>query len=145
MQPTKKSTAFKKYANAVSGANNLKYNIRIIPPNTSNTNVANEQQTILGKLEAQNPQKIKQRHDKIPSRSNSKTNQTFTSKEEQIEQLKNEIQQLKQLKQNNTPSNTENAETTHRPKNVHAVSKSGGQTEISTEITKVMTFIEQTM
>ena len=45
----------------------------------------------------------------------------------------------------NTPSNTENAETTHRSKNVHAASKSGDQTEINTEITKVMTFIEQTM
>ena len=33
----------------------------------------------------------------------------------------------------NTPSNTENAETTHRSKNVHAASKSGDQTEINTD------------
>ena len=46
---------------------------------------------------------------------------------------------------NDTSSNTETAETTRRPKNVHATSKSGGQTEINTEITKIITFIEQTM
>ena len=102
--------------------------------------MANESQAILGKLEAQHPRKLHQRNGKIPSRSNSKTNQAFTSKDKQTEQMKNEIQQLKQLQENNTRSNTENAE-----KNVHAASKSGGQTKINTEITKVMTFIEQTM
>ena len=88
---------------------------------------------------------MQQRHGKIPSRSTSKINQTFTSKEKQIEQLKNEIQQLKQLKENITPSNTGNAETTYRPKNVHTASKLGDETWISTKITKVMTFTEQTM
>ena len=80
---------------------------------------------ILGKLEKQIPRKLQQRHGKIPSRSNSRTNQTFTSKDEQIEQFKNEIQQLKQLKENSIPSNTEKAKTTHRPKKVHEASKSG--------------------
>ena len=56
VQPTKESTALKKsYANAVSDANNVKYNNHIISRNTSDTNVANEPHTILGKLEAQNP------------------------------------------------------------------------------------------
>ena len=49
------------------------------------------------------------------------------------------------MKKNNTPSNIENAETTHRSKNAHTSSKSGGQTEMNTQTTKVMTFIEQTM
>ena len=71
---------------------------------------------------------MQQRHGKMPSRSTSKINQTFTSKEKQIEQLKNEIQQLKQLKENITPSNTGNAERTYRPKNVHTTSKSGDET-----------------
>ena len=102
----------------------------------------NEQQATLGKLEAQKSGKMQQRHGKIPSRSNSKTNQTFTSKDEQIEQLKNEIQQLKQLKEKNTLSNTENAEKTQRSK---ATSKSGGKTEISAEIIKVTTLIEETI
>ena len=66
LQPTKEPTAFKKsYANAVSGANNVKYNNHIISRNFSNANVANEPQTILGKLEAQNPRKPQQRHGKI--------------------------------------------------------------------------------
>ena len=47
--------------------------------------------------------------------------------------------------ENNPSSNTGNAETTHKPKNIHAAFKSGGQTEISSERLKVMTFIEQTM
>lgn len=55
------------------------------------------------------------------------------------------MQQLKQLKKNNTQSNTKNAETTQKPKRVQAVSKSGDQTEINAKITKVATFIEQTM
>ena len=81
VQPTKKPTAYKKsYANAVLGANNVKYNNRIISRNTSHTNVINEPQRILGKLEAQNPRKLQQRHVKIPSRSNPKTNQMFTNK-----------------------------------------------------------------
>ena len=67
-------------------------------------------------LQAQNSKKLQQRHGKIPSRSNSKTNQTFTSKDEQIEQLKSKIQQLKQSKENTIPSNIENTETTHKPK-----------------------------
>ena len=107
--------------------------------------MANEQQATLGKLEAQKSGQMQQRHGKIPSRSNSKTSQTFTSKDEQIEQLKNEIQQLKQLKEKNTLSNTENAEKTHRSKNLQAASKSGGKTEISTEIIKVTTLIEETI
>ena len=95
-QPTKEPTAFKKsYANAVSGANNVKYNNHIISRNTSNTNVVNEPQTVLRKLEAQNSRKLQQRHGKMLSRSNSKSNQTITSKDEQIELLKNEIRQLK--------------------------------------------------
>ena len=65
----------------------------------------------------------------------------FTSKNEQTEQLKNEIQQLNQVKENSTPSNTSNVETTHRPGNVHVASKSRSQTEI----TKLITFIEQTL
>ena len=105
----------------------------------------NEQQATLGKLEAQKSGKMQQRHGKIPSRSNSKTNQTFTSKDEQIEQLKNETQQLKQLKEKNTLSNTENAEKTQRSKNLQATSKSGGKTEISAEIIKVTTLIEETI
>ena len=146
LQLIKEPTAFKKsYANAVSRANNVKHSNHIISSNTSNTNMANGPQTILGKLEVQNSKKLQQRHRKIPSRSNSKTNQTFTSKDEQIEQLKSEIQQLKQSKENTTPSNIENKETTHKPKNLHTASKSGGQTEINTEIIKVMSFIEQTM
>ena len=146
LQSTKEPTAFQKsYANAVSGANNGKYNNDIISRNTSNTKLAKEPQTFLGKLEAQNPRKLQQRHGKIPSRSNSKTNLTFNSKDERIERLKNEIRQLKQSKKNNTLSDTQNAETTRTSKNVHAASKSGGQTEINTKITKVMTFIEQTM
>ena len=49
LQATKKPTTFKKsYANAVSGAKDVKYNNHIISCNTSNTNVANERQTILG-------------------------------------------------------------------------------------------------
>ena len=60
--------------------------------------MANEPQSILGKLEAQNTRKLQQRHGKIPSRSNSEIDMTFTSKEEQIEQLKSEIQQLQQSK-----------------------------------------------
>ena len=92
VQPTKEPTAFKKsYANAVTGASNVKYNNHIISSNTSNTNVANELQTTLGKLEAQNIRKLQQRHSKMPFRSNLKTNQTFTSKYEQTEQLKNEL------------------------------------------------------
>ena len=74
------------------GAYKVKNNNHIISHNASNTIIANEPQTILRKLEAQSPRKLQQRHGKIPSRSNSKTNQTFTSKDEQIEQLKNEIQ-----------------------------------------------------
>ena len=58
---------------------------------TRNTDVANGPQTILGKLEAKISRKLQQRHGKIPFRSNSKTNQTFTSKGEQIEKLKSEI------------------------------------------------------
>ena len=109
--------------------------------------MANEQQATLGKLEAQKSGKMQQKHGKIPSRSNSKTNKTFTSKDEQIEQLKNEIQQLKRTKYNkkNTLSNTENAEKTQRSKNLQAASKSGGKTEISTEIIKVTTLIEETI
>ena len=146
LQPTKEPTAFKKSCtNGVSGANNVKFNNHIIPRNASNTNVVNEPQIILGELEAQKPSKLRQRHGKIPSRNNSKTNQTFTSKDKQIEQLKNEIQQIKQLKESNTPSYTENAETTHMTKSLDAASKSAGQTKISIEITKVMTFIKQTM
>ena len=78
----------KSYANAVSGANNVKYNKHIISRNTSNTNIANEPQSILEKLEAQNTRKLQQRHCKIASRSNAKTDQAFTSKDKQIEQLK---------------------------------------------------------
>ena len=81
VQPTKEPTAFKKsYTNAVSSVSNVKYNNHIISSNTSNTNVANEPQTTLGKLEAQNIRKLQQRHSKMPSRSNLKTNQTFISK-----------------------------------------------------------------
>ena len=79
--------------------------------------MANEPHPILRNLEAQNPRKLQQKFDKIPFRINSKTNQTFTSKGELTEQLKNKIQQLKQLKKSNTPRNTRNAETTHKPKN----------------------------
>ena len=107
--------------------------------------MANEPQRTLGKLEAQNPRKLQQRYGKISSRSNSKTNQMFTLKDKQIEKLTNEIRRLKQSKKNNTSSDTGNVETTHRPKNVHVASKLGGQTEINTEITKRMTFIEQAM
>ena len=75
LQPTEEPTAFKKsYANAVSGTNNVKYNHHI-SHNTSNTNVANELQTILGKLKAQNPRKQQQRLGKISFRRNSKTKQ----------------------------------------------------------------------
>ena len=92
LQPPQEPTAFKKpYANAVSGAINVKHNNHIISCNTSNTNVTNEPQTVLGKLEVQYPRKLQQRQGKIPSRSNSKTNQTFTSKAKQIKQLKNKI------------------------------------------------------
>ena len=100
LQPTKEPTieiicrnhmqikkSKKSYANAVSGANNLKYKKHIISRNTSNTNMANELQSILGTLEAQNSRKL-QRHGKIPSRSNSKTDQTFTSKHEQLKNSK---------------------------------------------------------
>ena len=59
LQPTKEPTAFQKsYANAVSGANYGKYNNHIISRNTSNTKLAKEPQTFLGKLEAQNPRKL---------------------------------------------------------------------------------------
>ena len=54
------------------------------------------------------------------------------------------MQQLKPLDENNTPSNTKNTETMFSPKDLHAASKSGGQTEISIEI-KVMTLIEKTI
>ena len=50
-----------------------------------------------------------------------------------------------QSKKNNTPNNNNNVETTHRLKYVHTVSKSGSQTEISTEKTKVTIFIKETM
>ena len=66
-------------------------------------NMANEPETILGKLKAQNLIILQQRDDKIPSRGNSKTNQTFTSKEKQIKQLKNELQQLKTIKKQQPP------------------------------------------
>ena len=72
-------------AHAVSGVNNLKYKKHIISRKTSN--VGNELQSILGTLEAQNSRKL-QRHGKIPSRSNSKTDQTFTSKHEQLKNSK---------------------------------------------------------
>ena len=88
------------------------------------TNVANEPETMQGKLEAQNPRKLHQRHGKIPSSSNSKTDQVFNSKDEQTEQLKNERRQVKESKKKRAPKNTENAKTTHRPKNVHVASKS---------------------
>ena len=89
LQPPQEPTAFKKpYANAVSGAINVKHNNHIISCNTSNTNVANEPQTVLGKLEVQYPRKLQQRQGKIPSRSNSKTNQTFTSKAKQLNNSK---------------------------------------------------------
>ena len=49
LQASKMPTTFKKsYANAVSGAKDVKHNNHIISCNTSNTNVANEWQTILG-------------------------------------------------------------------------------------------------
>ena len=66
LQPTKEPTAFKKpYANAVTGANNIKYNNHTISHNTSNNNAANEPETILGKLDAQNPRNLKERLGKI--------------------------------------------------------------------------------
>ena len=73
-----------------------------------------------------------------------KFNLTLTSKDERIEQLKNEIEPLKQSKKSNNPSNNESAETAYWLKNMHAVSKSGGSTEMITEIIE-MFFIEQTM
>ena len=54
----------------------------------------NTKQRILEKLEAQNPRKRQQEHGRIPSRRNLKSNQTYISKEKQIEQLNNELQQL---------------------------------------------------
>ena len=51
-------------------------------------NVENELQSILGKSEAQNTRKLRQRHGKIPSRSSSKTHQTCTSKTSQMDNLK---------------------------------------------------------
>ena len=54
----------------------------------------NTNQRILGKLEAQNPRKRQQEHRKIPSRRNLKSNQTYISKDKQIEQLNKELQQL---------------------------------------------------
>ena len=59
MQPTKEPPAFKKsYPNAVSDANNVKYNKHIISRITRNTNVAKELQRILGNLEAQNSRNL---------------------------------------------------------------------------------------
>ena len=74
----------KSYANAVSGVNNLKYKKHI---SRKTSNVGNELQSILGTLEAQNSRKL-QRHGKIPSRSNSKTDQTLTLKHEQLKNSK---------------------------------------------------------
>ena len=66
LQPTKEPTVFKKpNANAVIGTNNIKYNNHIISHNISNNNAANEPQTFLGKLNAQNPRNLKQRLGKI--------------------------------------------------------------------------------
>ena len=47
-----------------------------------------------------------------------------------------------QSKRNNTPSNIENEEITHRPKTVHFASNSWSQTEIYTDIKKVNEFYE---
>ena len=59
MQSTKEPPAFKKsYPNAVSDANNVKYNKHIISRITRNTNVAKELQGILGNLEAQNSRNL---------------------------------------------------------------------------------------
>ena len=107
-------------------------------------NVENELQSILGKSEAQNKKTAtKTRQNTIQKQF--KNSPDMYLKDEPNEQFKSEVQQLKQLKKNNTPSNIENAETTHRSKNAHTSSKSGGQTEMNTQTTKVMTFIEQTM
>ena len=100
---------------------------------------------MLGRLEAQNSRKLQQRHGKIPSRSNSETNQTFTSKVEQIQQLKSEIQKLKQSKTNNILNKLKTQKQHTSKKNVYTASKSGGQREINVEISKGMTFIKQTM
>ena len=78
--------------------------------------MANEPQTFLGKLEAQNRRILQQRHGNIPCRSNLKTYLTFTSKDEHIEQLKNEIRQLKQSKKNKTASDCKPKNTTHAKK-----------------------------
>ena len=98
-EPNKEPTACEKsYAKVGSGANNAKYDNHIISRNTNKTNMVNESQSILGKLETQHLRKLQQRHCKLPSRSNWKDEQKFTSNEEQIEQLKSELEQLKQSK-----------------------------------------------
>ena len=60
-----------------------KYTNPIFSHNISDTNVINEQ-IILKKLKPQIPTKLQQRHSKILSRSNSKTNQVLTLEKKKI-------------------------------------------------------------
>ena len=59
-----------------------KYNNPIFSGNINDTKVTNEQ-TILKKLKSPISTKLQQRHSKIPSTSNSKTNQVFTLEDKQ--------------------------------------------------------------
>ena len=128
-QPTKHKTRFQKtYASVVQSTNNTNTNVSTTEK-FSNTNAENKSQTLLNKLKILNLNKRPQSRRKSPSRSTSKTRQEPSLRDEEIENLKNEIRILKQCQSNSITSDN--------PKNAQMASTPRGQTTNNTEIINV--------
>ena len=110
---------------------------------TSKTNIQEEPQILLKRLELLCPAHTQHRRGKSPTRVLSTTKQTENHRDKQIENLRNQIILLKQnQKEQDTqeqPKHTENKEEHPEPKNIQVASASGGHTQTKIDLLKVRT------
>ena len=101
------------------------------------------------KLELLHPAHTQHRRGKSPTRVPSTTRQTRTDRDKEIEDLRNQIKLLKQnQKKRDTQEqskHTENKEELPKSKNIQVASASGGHTQTSIDLLKVLNLVQETM
>ena len=98
------------------------------------------------KLQLLHPAHTQHRRGKSPTRVPSTTKQTRTDRDKEIEDLRNQIKLLKQnQKKRDTQENKEDKEEHPKSKNIQVASASGGHTQTSIDLLKVLNLVQETM
>ena len=159
LQPIKEGTPaitqgnFKKYY-----ANTVKDITNIIDPKIQHlrkageTNIQEEPPTLLKKVELFHPASYNSYtipQQEITNKSPSTSKQISTDRDQEIEDLRNQIKLLKQnQKEHDTqeqPKHTENKEKHPQPKNIQVASASGRHTQSNIHLLKNLNFVQETM